>query len=86
MKKTQRWRMCLLIFAMAVLMVSCQLPFNIGKETAETTASSAEASTPVSSGDAAEPNDGTFAPAETSSDIRPGQDEDYTWESYQPFA
>ena len=99
MKTLKKWSVCLLAIAMLALMVSCELPFGIGKNTdaasteettdlnTETIANGSEETTaPDANTNTTAPDTDTDAPDETKADIRPGKDEDYTWEGYNPFA
>ena len=93
MKKIQKWSICLLAVTMLLALASCELPFNVSKDTeAEsveetvTTENVTPEETETEAPDTDTDTDtDTDEPEETKANIQPGKDEDHTWENYNPF-
>ena len=94
MKKWKNWSLCLLAVAMIALMASCNASTSPATGTTEeVTVSEAPSETkpndPVTTTAPSDPITTTApatTPEETKANIRPGKDEEHTWEGYLPFA
>lgn len=90
MKKIQKWSICLLAITMlTAFLASCELPFNVSKDTeaesVEETVTTENVTPEETETEAPDTDTDTDEPEETKANIQPGKDEDHTWEDYNPF-